>query len=130
MYLEFIPEGSRYCPLVILYPSIPEEAEKLYQALSNLVADNSAVVDIHALPFISPVDGCRLSAQVSDKDIGAVLIENTENHFTWQLTRQEWEFALELLYPFTEPDYSGYQWLDDSASSEIAVLITAYNRQW
>ena len=63
MYLEFIPEGSQFCPLLILSPSIPEEAEKLYQALTNLVTDNNTVVDIHALPFISPVDGCRLSAQ-------------------------------------------------------------------
>ena len=82
MYLEFIPDGSQYCPLLLLYPSIPEEAEKLYQALTILVADNNAVVDVHALPFISPVDGCRLSAQVIDEDIGAVLIERTKNHFT------------------------------------------------
>lgn len=83
MYLEFISEGSQFCPLLILSPSIPEEAEELSQALTNLVADNNAVVDIHALPFISPVDGCSLSAQVIDEDIGAVLIENTKNHFSW-----------------------------------------------
>ena len=70
MYLEFIPDVSVYSPLLILSPSIPEEAEKLYQALTILVADNNAVVDVHGLPFISPVDGCRLSAQVIDEDIG------------------------------------------------------------
>ena len=91
MYLEFIPEGSQFCPLLILSPSIPEEAEKLYQALTILVADNNAVVDVHGLLFISPVDGCRLSAQVIDEDIGAVLIENTKNHCTWQLTCKGWE---------------------------------------
>lgn len=88
MYLEFIPEGSQHCPLLLLYPSIPEEAVKLSQALANLVVDNIAVVDIHVLHFISPVDGCRLSAQVIDEDIGPVLIENTKNHFKWQLTCQ------------------------------------------
>ena len=133
MYLEFIPEGSQFCPLLILSPSIPEEAEKLYQALTSLVADNNAVVDIHGLPFISPVDGCRLSAQVSaqdiDENIGPVLIEKTKNHFTWKFTCQAWEFVLELLYRFTEPDCSGcYQWLDDT--SKISVIISTMHRQW
>ena len=107
MYLEFIPDVSVYSPLLILSPSIPEEAEKLYQALTILVADNNAVVDVHALPFISPVDGCRLSAQVIDEDIGAVLIERTKNHFKWQLTCKGWEWVLKLLYRFTEPDCHG-----------------------
>ena len=131
MYLEFIPDGSQHCPLLLLYPSIPEEAEKLYQALTILVADNNAVVDVHGLPFISPVDGCRLSAQVIDEDIGAVLIERTKNHFTWQLTCQGWEWALKLLYYFTEPDSSGFQWLGpDDETGDISVILTTYNRQW
>ena len=58
MYLEFIPDGSQFCPLLILSPSIPAEAEKLYQALTILVADNNAVVDVHGLPFT------RLSLQL------------------------------------------------------------------
>lgn len=62
--LELITEGYRECPLLLMSPSTPETAEKLSQALANLVADNNAVVDVHALPFISPVDGCRLSAEV------------------------------------------------------------------
>ena len=131
MYLEFIPEGSQFCPLLILYPSIPEEAEKLYQALTNLVTDNNAVVDIHGLPFISPVDGCRLSAQVIDEDIGAVLIEKTKNHFTWQLTCQGWEWVLKLLYPFTEPDSRGQHWLGpDDETSNIDVILSTTYRQW
>ena len=110
------------------HPSIPEEAEKLYQALTILVADNNAVVDVHALPFISPVDGCRLSAQVSiDENLGTVLIENTKNHFTWQLTCQAWEFVLKLLYRFTEPDCSGCQWLGpDDETGDISVILTTY----
>ena len=131
MYLEFIPEGSQFCPLLILSPSIPEEAEKLYQALTILVADNNAVVDIHGLPFISPVDGCRLSAQVIDENIGPVLIENTKNHFTWQLTCKGWEWVLELLYCFTEPDCRGQHWLEpDDETSNIDVILSTTYRQW
>lgn len=132
MHLEFIPDVSVYSPLLILSPSTPEEAEKLHQALTKLVADNNAVVDVHALPFISPVDGCRLSAQVIDEDIGAVLIEKTRNHFKWQLTCHGWEWVLELLYHyyFTEP-HSGQQWLGtDDVTGGISVIISASYRQW
>ena len=131
MDLEFIPEGSQFCPLLILSPSIPEAAEKLSQALTNLVADNNAVVDIQALPFISSVDGCSLSAQVIDEDIGAVLIENTKNHFSWQLTCQGWQWVLKLLCRFTEPDCSGFQWLEpDDETSYISIIISTGHRQW
>ena len=128
--LEFIPEGCNPCPMLIMSPSIPEKAEKLSQALADLVADNNAVVDIHALPFISPVDGCRLSAQVIDEDIGAVLIENTKNHFKWQLTCQGWEWVLTLLDTMTEPDCSGYHYLGpDHETSDFNVILSTYYRQ-
>ena len=131
MYLEFIPEGSQFCPLLILSPSIPEEAEKLYQVLTILVADNNAVVDVHGLPFISPVDGCRLSAQVIDEDIGAVLIERTKNHCTWQLTCKGWEWVLKLLCRFTDPDCDGHQWLGpDDERGDIDVILSTTYRQW
>ena len=131
LVLEFIPEGFDAFPLVLLSDSTPEKAEKLSQALANLVADNNAVVDIHTLPFVSPVDGCRLSAQVSDKDIGAVLIENTKNHFTWELTHQGWEWVLAFLGPFTEPDSLGYQYLGpDDVTSGIEVIFSGYYRNW
>ena len=128
--LELITEGYRECPLLLMSPSLPETAEKLSQALANLVADNNAIVDVHALPFISPVDGCKLSAEVIDEDIGAVLIENTKNHFKWQLTCQGWEWVLALLGPFiTEP--GGYQYLGpDDETSDILVILSSYYRKW
>ncbi len=137
LILEYIPEGADLSPLVLLSDSTPEKAEKLSQALANLVADNNAVVDIHALPFISPVDGCRLSAQVIDKDIGAVLIENTKNHFAWQMTSEGWKWILALLDRFAEPDCFGYQYLvpyeeecDLDVLSDIEVIFSSYYRNW
>ena len=129
--LEFVPEGIDDFPLVLLSDSTPEKAEKLSQALTPLVTDNDAVVDIHTLPFVSPVDGCRLSAKVSDEDIGAVLIENTKNHFKWRLTCQGWELVLALLGPLTEPDCrSGYQYLDPDDESDIEVILSSRYRNW
>ncbi len=133
LVLEFIPEGSDDCPLVLLSSSKPEKAEKLSQALTPLVTDNNAVVDIHTLPFVSPVDGCRLSAQVIDEDIGAILIGNTKNHFTWELTHQGWELVLAFLAPFTKPDRDrlGHQYLGpDDETGGIFVILSAYYRKW
>ncbi len=127
--LEFFPTAAD--PVVLLSPSTLEKAEKLSQALSILVEDNNAVVDVHALPFISPVDGCRLSAQVIDEDIGAVLIENTKNHFKWQLTSQGWEFVLVLLDTMTEPDSSGYHYLGpDDETGDYLLILSTYYRWW
>ncbi len=131
LVLEFIPEGIDDFPLVLLSDSTPEKAEKLIQALTPLATDNNAVVDIHTLPFVSPVDGCRLSAKVIDEDICAILIENTKNHLTWELTQQGWEWVLALLGPFTEPDCLGYQYLyPDDVTGDIFVILSAYYRKW
>ena len=131
LVLEFIPEGSDDCPLVLLSDSTPEKAEKLSQALTPLVTDNNAVVDVHTLPFVSPVDGCRLSAKVIDEDIGAILIEGTKNHLTWELTHQGWEWVLALLSRFTEPDCFGYQYLGpDDETGGIFVILSSYYRHW
>ncbi len=126
LVLEFIPEVFDR-PLVLLSPSTPEKAEKLSQALTPLATDNNAVVDVHTLPFVSPVDGCRLSAKVIDEDICAILIENTKNHLTWELTHQGWEWVLALLGRFTEPDCFGYQYLyPDDVTGDIFVILSSY----
>ncbi len=132
MYLEFLPEGSIDHPLLIFSPSVPGEAEQLYQALRGIISVSETLVDIHALPFISPVDGCKLSAQAGEQNLGAVLLD-TKNHFNWKLTRQSWKDVLGLLYPFTLQDrhddrYTRYQWLDET--SNISVLISTRHRRW
>ena len=128
--LEFFPVGD--IPVVLLSPSTPEKAEKLSQALAPLVTDNNAVVDLHLLSFVSPVDGCRLSAQVIDEDIGAVLIERTKNHFTWELTHQGWEWVLALLGPFfAKTDLSGFQYLGpDHETGDIDVILSSHYKWW
>lgn len=128
MELEYIPDVGDYTPLIIMSPIIPTKAEQLYKAIQDVILDSGETLHIHTLPFISPINDCRLSTQISDEDIGAVLIEKIKNHFTWKLTRQSWEFALELLQVFTEPDCSGYQYLDDTLA--VPVIISTYYRQW
>lgn len=136
MELEFLPDGSRDCPLLILSPSVPKEAKLLYQAIRDMDSVSGTYLHIHTLPFISPIEGCQLSAQISGQDLGViptntldVFLLETKNHFNWKLTRQSWEYVLALLHPFTtKQDAKGYQWLDET--SQIEVLISEYYRWW
>ena len=135
MELEFLPDGSFDCPLLILSPSVPEEAKQLYNAISEMVSVPGSNLDIHTLPFIDPIEGCKLTAQIGEDDLGVipintleVFLSETRNHFNWKLTLKSWNFVLALLHPFTEQDSSGYQWLDET--SQISVLISHYYRWW
>ena len=135
MELEFLPDGSTDCPLLILSPSVPEEAKLLYNAISEMVSVPGSYLDIHTLPFISPIEGCKLSAQIGEHDLGVipintleVFLSETRNHFNWKLTLKSWNFVLALLHPFTKQDSHGYQWLEET--SQISVLISDYYRWW
>lgn len=129
MELEYIPDVGHYSPLIIMSPITPTKAEQLYKAIQDVILGSGETLDIHTLPFISPVDGCELSAQIAEQDDGAVLLDNTKNHFTWMLIRESWEFSLELLQIFTEPDCNGgHQYLDDTLG--ISVIISTSYRQW
>ena len=137
MELEFFPDGSTDCPLLIFSPSVKEEAKQLYLALNDMVADGKSSLDIHTLPFISPIDDCKLFAQVSEQDIGVVptntldvFLSDINNHFEWKLKHKTWIDVLGLLYPFTYNDsIGGYQWLDESAG-QIQVVFSRYYRMW
>ncbi|MDE0317102.1 MAG: hypothetical protein OXM61_19655 [Candidatus Poribacteria bacterium] len=128
MELEYIPDVGHYSPLIIMSPIIPTKAEQLQKAIQDVILGSGETLDIHTLPFITPVDGCKLSAQIAEQDDGAVLIDKTKNQFRWKLTRKSWEFSLELLQVFTEPDCSGFQYLDDTLA--VPVIILTYYRQW
>ncbi len=128
MELEYIPDVGHYSPLIIMSPITPTKADQLHKAIQDVILGAGETLDIHTLPFITPVDGCKLSAQIAEQDDGAVLIEKTKNHFTWKLTRDSWEFSLRLLAHFTGPDCSGFQYLDDTLG--ISVIISTYYRQW
>lgn len=135
MYLEFIANGHQDCPLLLISPAFPRKtkelsaAEELYLMLLNLATDYITLLEIHGLTFISPIDGCRLTAQVAEKDYGIVLLENTKNHFTWKLTRQTWKDVLDYLFHFTRPNHEGqgHQWLNET--SDISVVISTAPRR-
>lgn len=136
MELEFISHESMDHPVLIFSPSVKEEAKQLYLALNDMVADGESPLEIHTLPFISPVDDCKVFAQVSEQDIGVVptntldvFLSDTKNHFEWKLKHQTWIDVLGLLYPFTYNDSGGYQWLDESAG-QIPVVFSRYYRMW
>ncbi len=127
MNLEFIPDGSPDCPLIMMSWSVPEEAEQLRQELRRLASSSETTAALHSLPFIAPVEGYELLAHAAKEDVGARLLENSDNRFTWSLTPQSWQDVVDLLHPMTLPSSSGYQWLDETG--EIDILIST-RRSW
>ena len=103
MYLEFLPdELLPDYPLLIFFTRPCQRMLNSYTKRCAISLQFLGQWWIFTLcPLSLPVDGCRLSAQVIDEDIGVVLIKNTQNHFTWKLTREVWKDVLNLLYPFT-----------------------------
>ena len=133
MELEFLRDGNPDCPILLLSPSIPEESIQLYRAIHDMVSGSETHVDIHTLPFISQVEGCKLSTWVVEQDLGVVLKKDTQNHFMCKLTPESWKEVLDYLYPFTlqichDDRYTRYQWLDETSS--ISLLISTGHRRW
>ena len=137
MYLEFLADGHTDCPLLAISPAfpresptVPSEAEDLYRMLLNVATDYVTLLEIHGLTFICPIDGCKLTARVADQDYGVVLLPDTKNQFTWELTRQTWKEVLDLLFFYIRSGHgwSGHQWLNET--SGISVLISTGNRRW
>ena len=114
-------------------PSIPETAEKLSQALANLVADNNAVVEVHALPFISPVDGCRLSAQVIDEDIWGSSDRKYKKSFHVGVDPSRLGMGISVIRSFyyrTRLLWLSIPWTLIMKRGDILVILSSYYRYW
>ncbi len=53
--------GSPDCPLIRLYDFAPAEAEEFGAAVSDLAAERVRRVEVHKLPGVRAVKGCRLT---------------------------------------------------------------------
>jgi len=60
MRLECLTSGSPECPLVRLYDFQPHEAADLLTAINSLASAAAERIEVHDLPFVESVGGCRL----------------------------------------------------------------------
>ena len=60
MKLDLIPDGDDGRPLVRIWGFAPAEVCGLHEAVTRLAGGQAESVEVHSLPGVDPIDGCRL----------------------------------------------------------------------
>ena len=110
MKLEFLPDGSRDCPLIRLYSFDTSEAVRLRDLVDSLASGSATSASLHKQPWIEPIIGCELDLCVGKHAQGIKQLSSLK--FKCVLGDEEWADIAGLLEPFCESDNRGaYQWL-------------------
>jgi hypothetical protein len=126
MKLEYLAAGSLDCPLIRLYDFTPAEAEQLHAAVAALASGTTERVEVHQMPFVESLAGCRLVLVRRAWD-QAVVCGDKSAGFECGFTATTWDNVAGLIEPFAE-SASGFQWLA-GVPGEAAVLLSA-SGQW
>jgi hypothetical protein len=122
MKLEYLAEGSADCPLLRLYDFTSDEAKQLLIAVTGLATGSLERVDVERLPFVEPVEDCRLCLVRSPWDRAVVRIGPSA--FECGFTSARWDNVAGLIEPFAEEgSVGGFQWLATSPG-EVAFLLS------
>ncbi len=122
MKLEYLPAGSQDCPLVRLYDFDTGEAVQLRDVACRFSKWSVDIVAVHDLPFVEPVDSCRLTLCVSKRNHGLSLLVAPSN-LVCALSQCAWDNITGLIDPFCEAQAEhGFQWLDKSG--DISLLLS------
>ena len=122
MKLEYIADGSPYCPLIRLYEFTDIETSGLRTKVAELAQGSSISIALHDLNFVTPIGGCELILIVADDDQG-ILASDSDSLFMCMLSQETWEQIAGLIESFSKSGgLSGYQWLDET--SDISLLLS------
>ena len=101
MKLEFFEDAFDGGPLILLYGGGREEVALLRKHVRVLTEGIGQRLAIDELPFVQPVDNCRLRAISAKADVGVVATATPRN-FEWILDQESWLQTDELLEPLCE----------------------------
>ena len=128
MKIEYIPDGSRDCPLILIHGSDVNAIISLRQACFNLANGQTQFFAVHDLPGIEREASCKLVAYSGRRDLGVLRTARKPDSFRWELTATPWLNVEGLLEPFCIPQSEHrHQYLDDS--SGMPVIIST-DRSW
>ena len=125
MKLEFLPEGSPYCPLICLFDFTPSEVSQLGEICRSLASGDRAAVAFHKLAWVKPVGNCRLTFRCEKVDLGVRLPRRTDP-LVVALTDSGWCEVVEKLQIFSGGRGS-FQWLVNEG--DVNFLISK-DGQW
>jgi hypothetical protein len=125
MKLDFLTDGSPECPLLRLHDFTSTEAGHLLVALSSLANEATDRIEVHRLPFVEPVGGCRASFVRGTRDQGVAQVAPLD--FVCGFTVGTWENVVGLIRPCVNSS-PGFQWLA-GLPGEASLLLSA-SGQW
>lgn len=125
MKLDHLTDGTRDHHLLRLYDFTRAEAAQLLAVVAELASGETVRVEVHQLPFVESVDGCRLSLVQRSWDQGIARISGSE--FECGFLPGTWDNIAFLVEPFAD-SADGYQWLD--GSQEGSGLLLSATGQW
>ena len=120
MKIQFLPEGSRDCPLIRMFEFQPNEVEALRALCRELADGKRTEFALHEQPWVEPIGGCSLIWKSGAKDIG-VRLPRTGHPFVFIFSGDGWREVEEKLLPFAQSG-PGFNWLTDGG--EVEVLIS------
>jgi hypothetical protein len=126
MKLEYLPSGAADSPLVRLYAFTTIDAGHFHRAVGALASGEIRRVEVHALPYVESVAGCRLTLCRRDWD-QAVTRTSEQAEFECGFTGGTWNNVAGLIQPFTR-EATGSQWLAESPGE--AALLLSSSGQW
>ena len=125
MQLEFLEEGSADCPLLRLSHFTGSDVQQVLDAIRSLINDTEECIEIHRLPFVESINGCRLTFWRSIHNQYVVRVADME--FRCCLDQDEWSHTAELLAPFVQ-ESKGFRWIVEG-TGEAPILISQ-SGQW
>jgi hypothetical protein len=126
MKLEYLADGSPDCPLIRLYDFTAAEADQLRAVIADLASGAFERAEVHLLPGVEAVNGCRLTVRVQKWDQAIIRLPGAAN-FRCGFTAGTWDNVAGLIEPFAR-GASGLQWLAGVPGE--AQLLLSTNGQW
>jgi hypothetical protein len=120
MTLEFVPEGGRDAPLLLISGAEPSTLSALRAAAWQLTSGAEQEIAAQELPGFASADGCGLMMTNSPGKPGVKQVEGLR--FRWVQDREGWAQVAELIDPFLRPRPTGsFQLLE---SGDISVILS------
>ena len=127
MFIEYFPDGSDDCPLILMHGCEPDAIFGLCDRVVALAAERIQGVAVHELPGFESVNSCRLFLQTGNSDNGTYALSEAES-FECRLRPASWDTFQWKLRPFTIPlSNNHFQYLDNHG--DIQLLVSGH-RGW